>query len=371
MTPLRTMTIVGTRPEIIRLSCLIPKLDEFTNHTFVHTGQNDDPRLKDVFFEDLELREPDFYLSVDTSSMGTVIGETIIRVERLLRSEKPQAVLILGDTNSAYSAIPAERLGIPVYHMEAGNRSFDNNVPEEINRRLIDHLSSFNLPYNDYSRGNLLSEGLHPRFIMKTGSPLGEVLSRFDKKISASKVLRELSLDAGEYFIASIHRQENVDFPERLAQIVNSLKMVSSHFNKPVLLSTHPRTKLQIDKLKIDTTGIRIEEPFGFLDYVQLQRSSFCVLSDSGTIAEESSILGFRAVSVRNSIERPEALDSGSITLSGLEFESLRVLIEMAITLPGPGDLPQGYEVADFSNRVLKFVLSTAMQHKTWKGLYP
>ena len=245
-TRLTVVTIVGTRPEIIRLSRLVPKLDEYTNHIFVHTGQNSDPKLNDVFFEDLGLRRPDYFLNVDTSSMGSVMGDTLRKSEELFIKLKPDAVMILGDTNSAVAAIVAERLHIPVYHMEAGNRSFDINVPEERNRRMVDHVASFNLPYNDYSLRNLLAEGIHPRTICVTGSPIREVYEHNKEKIKNSQILTKLGVTKGRYFLVSVHRQENVDLPERMSNVLECLKQVRDEWGLPILVSTHPRTESKL-----------------------------------------------------------------------------------------------------------------------------
>ena len=370
MSRLKTMTIVGTRPEIIRLSCLIPKLDALTEHTFVHTGQNSDPTLNDVFFRDLNLRAPDHYLGVDTSSIGAVMGETLEKTEKLLSDVRPDAVLILGDTNSAIAAIIAERMQIPVYHMEAGNRSFDANVPEELNRRMVDHVASFNLPYNDFSMRNLLSEGIHPRRISKTGSPIREIFIKNKEAILSSDILERLGLEKQSYVLASVHRQENVDFPNRLAGIVACLQAVQTQFQLPVLVSTHPRTQKRLDdsglKLPKDVT---FHQPFGYLDYNNLQMHSFVVISDSGTISEESSILNFPAVCIRESIERPEALETGAMILTGLEPESVVDSIRLATSKTDLAQ-PEGYEVSDFSERVLRFVFSTAKLHSRWAGLH-
>lgn len=370
MALLKTMTIVGTRPEIIRLSCLIPKLDSLTDHTFVHTGQNSSPTLNDVFFRDLNLRAPDHYLGVDTTSIGSVMGETLVKTEKILSDVRPDAVLILGDTNSAISAIMAERMQIPVYHMEAGNRSFDANVPEELNRRMVDHVASFNLPYNDFSLRNLLSEGIHPRRISKTGSPIREIYNTHKKKIEASTILQQLGLEKQSYILASIHRQENVDFPSRLSAILKTLSEVQARYSMPVLVSTHPRTRRRLLESKQSLPrGVDFHEPFGYLDYNKLQKDSFVVISDSGTISEESTILGFRAVSIRESIERPEALETGATVLAGIEVESVLRAIEVTRNLDS-AQIPEGYEISDFSNRVLRFVTSTAMLHGKWAALH-
>ena len=370
MSKLKVVTIVGTRPEIIRLSRLIPKLDEHTDHIFVHTGQNSDPKLNDVFFEDLELRQPDYYLNVDTASMGTVMGDVIKKSEEVFLKEKPDAVMILGDTNSAIAAIVAERLHIPVYHMEAGNRSFDNNVPEELNRKMVDHVASFNLPYNDYSEMNLLREGLPPRQIVKTGSPIREVFQHTRDRIEKSQVLDTLGLAKKSFYLASIHRQENVDIPYRLRNIFAQLGELHSTTNLPVIVSTHPRTRKKIVELGLgDYPGIRLEEPFGYLDYNKLQLNAQCVISDSGTIFEESTILGFSAVCLRDSTERPEALAVGAALLSPVEGRDLVSRVHYSSTIPQSKDLADGYSVDNFSQIVLNYVLSTAKLSSGWKGI--
>ena len=370
MKKLKVVTIVGTRPEIIRPSRLIPKLDEYTDHIFVHTGQNSDPKLNEVFFEDLELRQPDYFLNVDTSSMGAVMGDVLKKSEEVFLKEKPDAVMILGDTNSAIAAVVAERMHIPVYHMEAGNRSFDNNVPEELNRKMVDHVSSFNLPYNDYSMRNLLAEGIHPRFIQKTGSPIREIYEHYKDKIIASTAVEDLGLTSGHYFLVSIHRQENVDLPERLEKVLDCLVAVREKWSMPVMVSTHPRTRVRLEALaRKGLEGITFHEPFGYLDYNKLQLKANCVISDSGTISEESAIAGFSAVSLRDSSERPEALESGSMILTGVDPATLLQAIEIETTLMPTIVIPEGYETFEFSNRVLKFLMSTAGKHKNWRGL--
>jgi UDP-N-acetylglucosamine 2-epimerase (non-hydrolysing) len=370
MKKLRVVTIVGTRPEIIRLSRLIPKLDEYTDHILVHTGQNSDRQLNEVFFEDLDLRSPDYYLNVDTSSMGSVMGDVLRKSEEVFIKEKPDAVMILGDTNSAIAAVVAERMHIPVYHMEAGNRSFDANVPEELNRKMVDHVATFNLPYNDYSMRNLLAEGIHPRFIQKTGSPIREIYSHFKGKIHASRIIEDLNLTPGDYFLASIHRQENVDSPKRLNLILQSLERLRDEFGLPVLVSTHPRTRKRLEQLsKTTLPGITFHEPFGYLDYNKLQTAARCVVSDSGTVSEESAIIGFPAVSLRDSIERPEALDSGSILNPGIEPDAVARAVWLATEEQSVSALPSGYEEENFSHKVLYFLHSTADLSKPWKGI--
>jgi len=367
---LKVVTIVGTRPEIIRLSALIPKLDKFTDHVLVHTGQNSDPNLNDVFFKDLELRKPDYYLDVDTSSMGSVMGDTLKKSEQIFKKETPDAVMILGDTNSAIAAVVAERMHIPVYHMEAGNRSFDANVPEELNRKMVDHVSSFNLPYNDFSLRNLLAEGIHPRRVSKTGSPIREIFEKFRHKIIASVIVDQLGLEAQKYILVSVHRQENVDLPHRLEAVLQALSAIHNHFKLPVLVSTHPRTRARLEvENNLSKDGIIFHEPFGYLDYNNLQMNAFCVVSDSGTISEESAILGFPAVSIRDSIERPEALETGSIILTGLDGENLIRSVEVA-TRGYATPLPEGYQVLDFSERVMRFLFSTASLNSQWAGFH-
>jgi UDP-N-acetylglucosamine 2-epimerase len=380
MKRLKVVTIVGTRPEIIRLSRLIPKLDQYTDHVLVHTGQNSDPMLNDVFFEDLELRKPDYFLDVDTSSMGSVMGDTIKKSEEVLLKEKPDAVMILGDTNSSVAAIVAERMHIPVYHMEAGNRSFDANVPEELNRKMVDHVASFNLPYNDYSLRNLLAEGIHPKRICITGSPIREIYEHYKDNIAKSKVVEDLGLKEGEYFLVSAHRQENVDSPERLQELISSLMAIHDKWQLPIMVSTHPRTRKQLESIPdySEIKGITFHEPFGFLDYNQLQLNSKCVISDSGTISEESSILGFPAITIRDSIERPEAIDFGSIVMTGLQSDDVVAGILQVLESSDSSNktaensvrkFPLGYDVFDFSNRVLKFLSSTVNKHHNWAGI--
>ena len=370
MKKLKVVTIVGTRPEIIRLSRLIPKLDEYTDHIFVHTGQNSDPKLNEVFFEDLELRQPDYFLNVDTSSMGSVMGDTLKKAEVVFLKEKPDAVMILGDTNSSIAAIVAERMHIPVYHMEAGNRSFDNNVPEELNRKMVDHVASFNLPYNDYSMRNLLAEGIHPRFIQKTGSPIREIYEHYESKIAASTAVEDLGLTPNGYFLVSVHRQENVDLPERLTKVVDCLLAVRDHWSLPVVVSTHPRTKVRLEALnRSGLEGITFHEPFGYLDYNKLQLDAKCVISDSGTINEESAIAGFPAAALRDATERPESLEVGSTMITGLAPEVLIAGVTMATQQKTPPLLPEGYESKAFSSRVLTYLLSTAPKYSVWKNV--
>ena len=373
MSKLTIVTVVGTRPEIIRLSRVIAKLDETVNHIFVHTGQNYDPKLNDIFFEELKVRKPDYFLDVDTSSLGAVMGDTLKKIEEVFIKHKPDGVAILGDTNSAVAALLAKRMHIPVYHMEAGNRSFDENVPEESNRRMVDHVSDFNMPYNSYSYENLRNEGIHPRRLLKTGSPMREVLEHYRGDIEASKVLSDLGLTKGGYFLVSAHRQENVDNPARLADILETLKAIHDVWKIPVMVSTHPRTRKQLENLPgyVETTGVTFHEPFGFMAYNKLQINALAVISDSGTISEESSILGIPAITICDSMERPEALAVAGVVMTGLTRDNVIAGLKEVIANPPKADrtLPEGYEVQNFAERVVRFILSTASRHHEWAGI--
>ena len=371
---MKVMTIVGTRPEIIRLSRVMARLDatEGIDHVLVHTGQNYDHQLNQVFFDDLELRAPDHYLGVDTSSLGAVLGGVLVETEKVLVAERPDAVLVLGDTNSCIATVMAKRMRIPTYHMEAGNRCFDENVPEETNRRLVDHVADFNLAYTEHARRNLLAEGLHPRRVIVTGSPMREVLDHYRPQIDASDVLQRLDLSPQGYFLVSAHREENVDSPARLRSLLECLDRVHRVHDLPIVVSTHPRTRKRLEALESSEIqgDMRWLEPFGFHDYNQLQLRAACVLSDSGTISEESSILGFPAITLRDSIERPEALDSGSIIMTGLDADDVERATRIALD-DGPVDssIRAGYEVSDTSNRVVRFIASTASRHHAWAGI--
>jgi UDP-N-acetyl-L-fucosamine synthase len=369
----KVMTVVGTRPEIIRLARVIDRLDhtEGIDHVLVHTGQNYDHQLNQVFFDDLGLRPADHLLDVDTSSLGAVLGGVLVGTERVIADERPDALLVLGDTNSCIAAVMARRMRVPVYHMEAGNRCFDENVPEETNRRLVDHVADFNLAYTEHARRNLLAEGLHPRRVIVTGSPMREVLDYFRPRIDASDVLDRLGLEQRGYFLVSAHREENVDDPARLQLLLDCLQRVHDRFGLPIVVSTHPRTRQRLEGLDAAVSGdVRWLEPFGFHDYNRLQLSAACVLSDSGTIAEESAVLGFPAITLRDSIERPEALDSGSIMMTGLDADDVERAVAVAVA-DGPvsTSIPAGYEVIDTSNRVARFILSTASRHHEWAGI--
>lgn len=368
----KVMTIVGTRPEIIRLSRVMARLDETVDHVLVHTGQNYDYELNGIFFDELGIRKPDHFLEVDTSSVGRVLGETLIKTEEVLLHERPDAVLVLGDTNSCVAAIMAKRMRIPVYHMEAGNRCFDENVPEETNRRLVDHTADFNLVYTEHARRNLLAEGLHPRRILLTGSPMKEVLLHHMHQFTTSSILAREGLNRNEYLLVSAHREENVDDPERLNALLDCLTLAHNQTQLRVIVSTHPRTRKRLSALgRKMPAGITFQPPLGFIDYIRLQQDAFCVLSDSGTISEESSLLGFPAVTLRDSIERPEALDTGAIVMTGLNPRNVVEAIEVVtrdIELWGQRT-PTDYAIDNCSERVVRFIVSTFSRHHQWAGI--
>lgn len=371
---MKVMTILGTRPEIIRLSAVMARLDKHVEHKIVHTGQNYDYELNEVFFKDLQVRKPDYFMNVDVTSLGRVYGGILIAAEEILKKERPDAVLILGDTNSSIAGIIAKRLKIPIYHMEAGNRCFDLNVPEEINRKIIDHISDFNLCYTEHARRHLLSEGLPHRRIYVTGSPMREVLMTHLERIRGSRILHELKLGMGKFFLASIHREENVDRRESLTQLLAVLEKLHQEYGFPVIISTHPRTRNRLEKLdrKDLSSGLQFLKPFGFLDYVHLQMNAACVLSDSGTICEESSILNFPAVTVRNSIERPEAMDTGSIVVTGLDAQVIREAVRLQMSediRSRPASVPQDYQIENTSERVVKLILGTAKVSAIWDNI--
>lgn len=379
---MKVVTVVGTRPEIIRLAAVMRRLDSTPGieHVLVHTGQNWDHQLNGVFFEELGLRTPDHVMHVDVSSLGATLGDILRKTEGVLDAEQPDAFLALGDTNSALSLVMAKRKRIPTYHMEAGNRCFDANVPEETNRRLVDHTADFNLAYTEHARRNLLTEGLHPRRILVTGSPMNEVLGLYRGQINASMAVAEQGLTSGQYFLVSAHREENVDRPDRLKLLVAALNEVAEEWGWPVLVSTHPRTRNRLDAAEgaptsEDAAGVevhslvRFHPPLGFLDYNRLQLSSACTLSDSGTISEESTMLGFPAVTLRSSIERPEALDTGAITMTDLDPSRVVAGVRFAMERGRSPGLPSDYAVTNTSERVVNFILSTAHQHRFWSGL--
>jgi UDP-N-acetyl-L-fucosamine synthase len=371
---LKIMTFIGTRPEIIRLSCTMLRLDEYLNQVIVHTGQNYDYELNEVFFKELDLRKPDYFLEIDTSSLGASVGDIIRKSEPILRKEDPDAVLVLGDTNSCLAAYMAKRMHIPVFHMEAGNRCFDFNVPEEINRKIIDHISDYNLVYTEHARRHLISEGLPQRRIYLTGSPLKEVLDYYMPRIKESGILEKLKLTDKGYFLISTHREENVDNQDNLIKILAVLNKLAEDYKFPIIVSTHPRTTKRLKgiyNLKINTL-IRFLKPFGFLDYIKLQMHAFCTISDSGTISEESAILNFPAISIRQSMERPEAQDSGTIILSGFDLQVLDNAIRISTNEAENHhnkQIPIDYQIGDTSWRVLKLITGNSRLSNKWYGI--
>ena len=429
MKKLKVMTVVGTRPEIIRLSATIKLLDKYTNQVFVHTGQNYDYELNEIFFDDLGWRKPDHFMNVSRDSLGAAIGDIFKKTEEIIELEKPDALLVLGDTNSCLSAYMAKRKHIPIFHMEAGNRSFDFNVPEEINRRIIDHIADFNLVYTEHARRHLISEGLPHRRIYLTGSPMWEVLQQNMEKIKNSNVLERLNnqlkeeipqsstvsdtvihCDPQKYFMVSVHREENVDNPENLKKILTVLNSLAVQYKLPVVVSTHPRTRKRIENLRKSVAPassafyldplIHFMKPFGFTDYIALQKNALCTISDSGTISEESAMLGFPAISLRQSMERPEAQDAGSIILTGFEPDVVLNAIATVIdeykdkrkktkdkngttSNPEPGtwnfeletlnfeplNQPTEYFILNTSWRVVKLILGNTKLSNKWWGI--
>lgn len=372
---LKIMTIVGTRPEIIRLSRTMALLDKYTQQIIVHTGQNYDYELNEVFWTDLELRRPDHFLNVDVTSLGATIGDIMRKSEEVMRLEKPDAVVVLGDTNSCLTAYIAKRLRIPVFHMEAGNRSFDFNVPEEINRRIIDHIADFNLVYTEHARRHLISEGLLHRRIYLTGSPMREVLDYYIEKIKKSTILNTLNLQTKSYFVVSTHREENVDSPENLRKIIAILNQLAEQYNVPVIVSTHPRTRKRIEELSDVVLDSRVQylKPFGFLDYVNLQMNAMCTISDSGTISEESAMLSFPAISLRQSMERPEAQDAGTIILTGFNpdvvINAIATVVEEFAINGNYTAIAEDYTITNTSWRVLKLILGNTKLSNKWWGI--
>lgn len=370
---MKVLTVVGTRPEIIRLACVIRRLEESTDHVLVHTGQNYDHNLSQVFLDDLGLRQPDHFLDADTSSLGSVLGDVIKGTEKVILSEKPDAMVVLGDTNSCVAAVIGRRLKVPVFHLEAGNRSFDPNVPEEINRHLVDHVSDYNLVYTEHSRRNLLAEGMKPEDVMVMGSPMLEILTTYRDQIEESDVLERLGLTPGEYLLASVHREENVDRQDRLTEALGALGSVAAAEDVPCLVSTHPRTRKRIESFALEIDDrLRMHPPLGFHDYNKLQLNARCVISDSGTISEESSILGFPAVTLRDAIERPEALETGAMIATGLDADDVVDAVRMTIAQhhsDGPPTVPAEYQISDTSRRVVNFIRSKVGTHHLRKGI--
>ena len=361
---MKIMTILGTRPEIIRLYCVIQKLDKFCSHILVHTGQNYDYELNKVFFDDLDLREPDYILNVKANKLYKQLSNIFEQTGNIIEKEMPDAILVLGDTNSALSVINAKRFKIPIYHMEAGDRSFDENVPEEINRRIVDHVSDILLPYTEHSRRNLLMEGIHPRRIFVTGSPIKEVYIQMEKKFKKSSILNKLKLTPKKYIAASIHREENVDKKGGLELMVDSYSALANKYAFPVVVSTHPRTLIRLKELDlIESSHSKIiwHKPFGLIDYIWLQKNSLCVVSDSGTIHEDASILNFPAIAIRNSTEKKESIEAGHVVITGLEPDDVLRSVDFLLNdkikineLP----IPIEYDVDNVSSKVVKIILS-------------
>ena len=363
MSKLKVMTILGTRPEIIRLSEVIKCCDRFFDHILVHTGQNWDYTLNEVFFRELKLREPDYFLDGAGENLGETMGNIIARSYEVIAKERPDALLILGDTNSSLSAIPAKRLKVPIFHMEAGNRCFDYNVPEEINRKIVDTLADVNLPYTEHSRRYLLAEGFRGERIFVTGSPMREVLNKHASEISASSVLSKLDLEKGKYILVSAHREENIDIERNFDWLMAAINDIAALYRLPVIYSVHPRSMKAIERRNCKFHSlVRSFKPFGFFDYNCLQKNAFCVLSDSGTLSEESAMLGFPAVLLRTSTERPEAIDCGSIVIGGIKTDDIIQAIELARGLIGgePALLPPEYGDGNVSVKVVSIIQSYA-----------
>ena len=363
MKKLKVMTVVGTRPEIIRLSRVIARLDQYTEHILVHTGQNYDYELNGIFFSDLGIRKPDYFLEAAGANAAETIGRTIIRIDPVLDKEKPEALLILGDTNSCLAAIPAKRRKIPIFHMEAGNRCFDQRVPEETNRKIVDHISDINLTYSDIARDYLLREGFAPDRIIKTGSPMFEVLSHYRENIERSDVLKRLGLSRGEYFVVSAHREENIDDERNFAGLIAILNDLADARGKRVIVSTHPRTRKRIEESGVGLhEAVELLKPLGFSDYIYLQQHALAVLSDSGTITEESSILNFPALNIREAHERPEGMEEGSVMMTGLELDRVRQGLALLAEQPrGEERLLRrvaDYSVPNVSDKVVRIIIS-------------
>ncbi|HLP97536.1 MAG TPA: UDP-N-acetylglucosamine 2-epimerase (non-hydrolyzing) [Sideroxyarcus sp.] len=361
---LKVMTIVGTRPELIKMSRVITELDQHTNHILVHTGQNYDFELNQVFFDDLGIRKPDHFLEVASGNVAQTIAQVIEKADAVMEKEQPDAVMLYGDTNSCLAVISAKRRKIPVFHMEAGNRCFDQRVPEELNRKVLDHLSDINLVLTEHARRYLLAEGIAPETIIKTGSHMREVLDYYMPKIRQSDVLQRMGLTANEFFVVSAHREENVDTPQNLLDMVETLNALAATYDCPVIVSTHPRTRKRLDALELGKLNphIRFLKPFGFCDYIKLQMEALCVVSDSGTITEEAALLNLPAITIRNAHERPEGMDAGTLIMSGLKKErvldAVRVIVSQhdkarRVMRPVPD-----YEAGPVSKQVLRIVLS-------------
>lgn len=374
---LKVMTIVGTRPELIKMSRVIAEFDLHTHHILVHTGQNYDYELNQLFFEDLNIRKPDYFLEAVGENAVKTIARVIEKADDIIEIENPDAIMLYGDTNSCLAVIAAKRRKIPVFHMEAGNRCFDQRVPEELNRKILDHLSDVNLVLTEHARRYLIAEGVAPETIMKTGSHMREVLNYYMPKIEKSDVLERLNLKSKEYFIVSAHREENVDTPQNLIDLIDTLNALAEFYNYPIIVSTHPRTKKRLEELKIKLLNSKVQflKPFGFCDYIKLQIESFCVVSDSGTITEEASLLNLPAITIRNSHERPEGMDSGTLIMSGLKSErvldAVRIIASQYNPLKHVTRPVEDYENSSVSKQLLRIVTSYTdyINRTTWKKL--
>ncbi len=359
---MKVMTLVGTRPEIIKLSCVIPELDRAVRHVLVHTGQNYDYELNQIFFDGLGLRKPDHFLGAAADTVAQTIANVIVKADEVMAAERPDALLLLGDTNSCLAAIAAKRRKIPIFHMEAGNRCFDERVPEEVNRRIVDHVSEVNLVYTEHARRYLLAEGVRPETILKTGSPMKQVLARQAAAIDASRILDSLRIEKGRYFAVSTHREENVDDEERFRELLGALDSLRAQHGMPIVVSTHPRTRKRLEALGSRAPkDIRFLQPLGFADYERLQKDAFCVLSDSGTLTEEASILGFPAVMIREAHERPEGMDEGTVIMAGTckerIAEAVRVATERFARVGRTWRIAPDYDVDDVASKVVNAIV--------------
>tara|TARA_B100001113_G_C21115624_1_gene625206 strand:- start:1901 stop:3043 length:1143 start_codon:yes stop_codon:yes gene_type:complete len=360
---LKVMTVVGTRPEIIKLSQVMKELDKYVEHVIVHTGQNYDYELNELFFEQLDIRKPDIFLEAVKGSASETIGDIIGKIDRVFVDIQPDALLIYGDTNSCLCVIPAKKRKIPIFHMEAGNRSFDQRVPEEVNRKIVDHLSDINMPLTEQARDYLVAEGLKPQTVIKTGSPMLEVLNKNMEKIVSSNILKKEELNKGEYFLMSIHREENVDSPKNFTDLLDSIDAITEKYKYPIIISTHPRTKKKLEEMGYEEKNeyLRFAKPFGFHEYNQLQLNAYCVISDSGTITEESSILKIPAITIRQAHERPEGNDEGTLIMTGLNKDRILESIEVVVNQhnnDGPMRMVNDYSIDNVSKKVLRIILS-------------
>jgi len=361
--PVKVMTIVGTRPEIIKLSRVMSELDKYTCHILVHSGQNYDYELNEIFFKDLEIRKPDFFLDAVGGTVADTIGNVISKADAVMGQESPDALLMLGDTNTCLAAIPAKRRKIPIFHMEAGNRCFDQRVPEEINRKIVDHLSDINMTHTEHARRYLIEEGIRPETVIKTGSPMKEVLTHYRPQIDNSEIVTTLGLTPRDYLVVSAHREENIESETNFTDLLATLKAMADRYGKPIIVSTHPRTRKRLAEAGVTELGegIRFLKPLGLFDYVKLQLGAFCVVSDSGTITEESSILGFPAVTIREAHERPEGMDVGTLIMCGLKAPRVMEAIEVVTSQyahEGRPTLVPDYDVDNVSQKVLRIILS-------------